>query len=197
MRAKAGHVVNKKFCLPEDAYIFGTISKISEDYLVGGSVAYHLHTRPEEPMSFKDLDICVGPRFMESVKSRSAYFSNMLAVGSFEETNFDEMGIYSKPRTRHTLNGVEYPAKFWMFLNGVAIDSFVCKTDEIPHLNKKIEGLEVRLMAPSHALKIIESLMRAKVMRNKSTSLQERRLNLLNIDRNQNDPKSSMHDPSI
>ena len=165
---------HKRFRLPEDAWIFGALSLVHGDYLVGGSVAQHLYLSPGEPASFKDLDLCVGAGFMESARRLYPELDRIIRSGRFPETGFDERGMLSSPRRKHTIGGVDYPAKLWMFVRGLPVDTFVVDLDAIPRTTGSAWGHAVGLVAPEHAIRTLESMRGTEFASRKKPSVEER-----------------------
>jgi hypothetical protein len=165
----------KRFRIPEDLWIFDALSSINPDYIVGGSVGQHLIVSPGEPASFKDLDLCVGPGFMDSAMGLYPGLRKIVESGASPDTAFDEAGMLSsRPRSRHVENGVEYLAKIWIRLGGVYIDTFVCDLKRIPREPVEISGVKVNAVEPEHAVKMLESMLGSELAKNKKPSVEER-----------------------
>jgi hypothetical protein len=163
-----------RFRLPEDAWIFDALSEIHTDYLVGGSISDHLHLRPEDPMSFKDVDLSVGLKFVEAARTMYPDLARILESKQLPDSSFDEVGVHSLPRSLQKIRGVECPAKFWIFIRGVPIDTFVVDLDRVPSTSVDAWGRRFKLISPEHRIKMLESILEIKWAKKKTPSLEVR-----------------------
>lgn len=139
---------------PDDMGLFVWLYGFGEDMVVGGGVAEHMIMRPNQEKSFKDVDIIVTSRFLNSMAEKFALLAGILRKGQLTPCRFDVEGRYLDCAEADDMS----TKKIYIFLRGVTVEAFV--SDRLPeHEAIVYEGFSLKATSLANRLASIDSMV--------------------------------------